>query len=512
MSARRVALLALVILCAVSLVWLVHPYFEPHWDASIYVLTTRSLLAGDGYAVFGEPLHLRPPGFSLMLAPLMAAFGTDFMALNLFVAGWGIVALALMFLYFRPRLGIPITLAFCLCVWMNPQYRKICNTVLSDTAGLALLFGCLLLDRWVRARPGAWRYAVLGLGIGVSLYLRSVCILLIPAIVCSRLLRRGSETSTPLLRRLGRLSLLMVVPVLLQWPWSLWKQQNPAPIPSDEVGLHSYWTAQWHQEVWNPDSPLMTVNLHLENIPIRLDQCVGGLGARLPNITLPMLRSEEVVKVREEVLGPASVWFGLIGVAALLIVAAWRRDPGNVFAVGNLAVLMIYFDYDERILLPSYLFVLASLLELMRRGLQRMLPVSAGAAVLVVLLAVLTWVDVEGLHRHKTLETQHNKYREVAQNLKRRHPKASVAASLGHVFSVYLERPVHFLELAALREYQTGIKRVLLEHDVDLVVHTGLHNRYLGWWLEPFFEAHGKVKYRNQGIRVFEVQKDGLDH
>src|SRR5678815_2112858 len=80
------ALLLLLLLCAASTAWLVHPWYEATRltaDGSIYLLTAKSLLAGEGYAVLGEPFTVRPPGFSLLLAPLLAARGLDFHALNL---------------------------------------------------------------------------------------------------------------------------------------------------------------------------------------------------------------------------------------------------------------------------------------------------------------------------------------------------------------------------------------------------------------------------------------------
>ena len=67
-------LLALIGVMLVSLFWLVDSYFESMWDAVVYVLTTRSLVAGEGYALYGEPFHLRPPGFSLLFAPILALF------------------------------------------------------------------------------------------------------------------------------------------------------------------------------------------------------------------------------------------------------------------------------------------------------------------------------------------------------------------------------------------------------------------------------------------------------
>ena len=57
------ALLALTTTTLVSLAWLVLPYFEISNDASLYILTAKSLLAGEGYSYLGQPFIIRPPGF-----------------------------------------------------------------------------------------------------------------------------------------------------------------------------------------------------------------------------------------------------------------------------------------------------------------------------------------------------------------------------------------------------------------------------------------------------------------
>jgi hypothetical protein len=108
----RVLFAALLAFLSLSLVWLVHPWYEASSgngsgtnDASMYILCAKSLLAGEGYTYLEQPFTVRPPGFSLLIAPLIAWRGLDFHALNLLVSAFGVAAAALLFVLLRPRAG-----------------------------------------------------------------------------------------------------------------------------------------------------------------------------------------------------------------------------------------------------------------------------------------------------------------------------------------------------------------------------------------------------------------------
>ena len=99
-----------------SLGFLVHPWYVPIADAAMYIATARSLVAGEGYTLLGEPFIIRPPGFSLLLAPLVFWRGTDFFAMNLLVAMSGAVAVAFLYSLIRERLGWALALGVCAVV------------------------------------------------------------------------------------------------------------------------------------------------------------------------------------------------------------------------------------------------------------------------------------------------------------------------------------------------------------------------------------------------------------
>ena len=62
----------LVLGALVSLPWTVHEVLPDRTDAVLYVLTAQSLLEGNGYSYLGEPFEQRPPGFPVLLTPLLA--------------------------------------------------------------------------------------------------------------------------------------------------------------------------------------------------------------------------------------------------------------------------------------------------------------------------------------------------------------------------------------------------------------------------------------------------------
>jgi hypothetical protein len=75
---------------------------------------------GEGYSLVGVPFAIRPPGFAALIAPILALRGTDFFALNLFVALCGAVAVFLLFVLERPRLGTLLASFVAIAICSTP--------------------------------------------------------------------------------------------------------------------------------------------------------------------------------------------------------------------------------------------------------------------------------------------------------------------------------------------------------------------------------------------------------
>jgi len=511
MTSARWGLVVLVGAMALSLIGFLDPYFESMWDAVLYVLTTRSLLAGEGYTVYGEPFALRPPGFSLLLAPVMATFGTHaFGAFNVFTSLLGILALALAFVLFHRRLGVPLTVALCLMVWISPQYRSACMTTLSDTAGLSAVLACFLIDRSARARPTLARHVALGLAIGAATYLRTVAFLVIPAILLSRLVRPPAEGGERAESGSGRgralrLGCVVAIPLLLQFPWTAWKAAHPAPVPSVLWGIHSYGTAQWHESASNPDSPRVPTREVLARIPVRVEQGLTALGSRLPKLTIPgMWDSGAVETLREENRRPGGFVLGGLAFLCLLVRGLRRFDAGDVFALGSLATLAIYFDFDERLLIPAYLFVLAAALEALRSLVRRALSEPKATWALTVAVAALgLWDARDGLDRSHVAR-RNDVQRRIAEYVESEYSEdVVVGASLGHRVAVFLDRPVWFFEVVLNRAGSPGAWRLRRDRGVGVFIDTGPDNGRLREALDTHL-GRERVVHRVEDARIFE--------
>ena len=175
-----------------GLFFLTHPWYDPAPDVFTYIATARSLAAGDGYQYLGAPFGIRPPGFSLLIAPWVVD-GVDFAGLNLLVGLFGVASVLALAALLRDRIGLRLALLVAACLWLNPGFRILSSQVMSDVPGTALIFGCLLLERLARRRGGIAFYAILGVAIGAAAYVRSLAVLLIPAAMLALALRAWPE-------------------------------------------------------------------------------------------------------------------------------------------------------------------------------------------------------------------------------------------------------------------------------------------------------------------------------
>ena len=339
--AQRIAFAALIAALLGSLPFTVHPWYDEATDAALYVLTGRSVASGQGYSYLGVPFIIRPPGFSLLIAPF-AAHPTNFLLLNTLVSLSGVACVALLFAFYRPRLGTPVTLGLCVSVWLNPLFQQFCTQILSDVPGAALVFAALLLDRWARRRPSVARHALLGLCIAAGLYVRSVCTLLVPAVLLARLAQRLVVNRSEAARAAWRTCWpVLAIPVLAWLPWSLRNARADVPAPPEHVFLHSYSAAIWRENPAYPDSPRLGPGEILARVPKRLGEMLPLLGAGY----------------REDVAPPRGLAIALAAatIACATAVLVRRRNPAEFLFGGVLLALAIYFAFKPRLALTLFL-------------------------------------------------------------------------------------------------------------------------------------------------------------
>jgi len=458
-----------VVAIVVSLFFLVHPWYDRTHDGSVYLLTARSIAAGDGYSYLGETFRIRPPGFSALLAPVVGAAGEiDFSALNWLVSLFGAAGVVLLYLHQRTHLGWVLALLTSTAVWLNPGYQRLCNQVMSDVPGLALLLGCLWLERWASRRPSWPREVVLGLAIGVSIYVRSITVLLVPAILIARVAggwKRAAGKSCRVSFTLRRLVLFAALGWLVMLPWNVVKRQHAPPPPADQTLNYSISTAMWHQDPGDPSSPRVSMRQILDRIPPRLADVGQVLGSRLQHRipgSSPPDRGARYVR--------DLVAVGML--VCLLLVLVRRRAPAEAFASAVLLVVAVYFIFTDRLVLPVFVFALAASVEVLR-GLTLRLA-GARAATLVPALALLLLIAVDFAPRHewKTIESRHQEFTATASAIEPViEADSRLGAGQGFHYGVYLDRPVYSL-MHAVRRARTpeAAEAVIDRYGLDTVV------------------------------------------
>jgi hypothetical protein len=450
-----------------SLALLVHPWFEQVRDAAIYIGGARSLAHGDGYSYLGVPFVLRPPGLSVLLLPVVSFFDRDFWAFNLYISLFGVVGVVLFYQFLRQRVGWGLAALTATALWLNPGYRQLCNQVMSDVPGFALLVGCLLLERWASRRHSAARETLLGIAIGLSAFVRSANLVLVPAILGARILQRwrcgdalpiGSFVSK-------RLLVVAVSAWLVTVPWSVRNHQVKPPSPADQVFAYDYSTGMWHEDPGDPASPTVGISGVLERVPKRLRQFSEVLGSRMQ------------VPVREglppvNALSPVHAAVTALLLAGLLYVLVKRREAAEIFALCSLCVLSVYFGFIDRLLLPVYALSLAATVELLHSIGKRALGHSAATLTVAGAVCLLIMIDWNPRRNWPEIESTHRMMSQNSRGLEEKlDPEACVASAHGFFYSVYLQRPVYSLSLAARRAgHVDAVEQVIDRYGIDTVV------------------------------------------
>lgn len=476
----RLALAALVAASLASLPWLVHPWYDASNDASMYLVTARSLATGEGYTYLGEPFRVRPPGFSALVAPVLAARGADFAALNLYVSLWGVAAVALLFVHLRVRLGALLAAGVAAALWLNPTFRTLCNQPMSDVPALALLLAGLALERHGARAPSWRRDLILGAAIGLAAYVRTILVLLAPAVVAARALERGIRgEGEPWGRLLARLSLVLLATAVVMLPWTL--HGGPAPgAPVDQTALDAYGTAWLHADPGDPWSRRLSADEILERVPRRGRAVAASLASRLQ-------RGSDA---------PVSP-FALPILACWLWVLLKRRAPAELFVGGGLLVLSTYFAFVHRLVLPVFALVLGCVAEALRDAIARFAPPRAATGAVAAGLLVLVVADLPPRRHWDRIEARHRRFTAGAAAIAEAvGPEARLASGFGWHLNVYLGRPVYTLAYAVGRAgHMAAAETVIDRYGIDTVVlsNTARPDRALLAWFAARYPAAGEA-------------------
>jgi len=485
--AQRVVFAVFVAGLFASLFYFVHGWYDPTVDGSIFIVTARSLAAGEGYTYLGDPFLVRPPGFPLLLAPLVASVGTNFFVLNFFIGLFGAAGVVLLFELQRPRLGFWLALLTALAVWLNPGYQRLTTQIMSDVPGSTLLLLCLLVERWASRAPSPRREILLGLCIGLSAYVRSILVLLVPAIAASRLLLHRSRQTDPSWRSfaLRRLLFFAAVAVLVLVPWSIRNRLHPPPSPSEQTAVYSYGVGMWHVDPTDPNSPLHTPGEILARIPLRSRQLASVLGSRMQNdergnavessesmVADPGATPVEEPSGTQIELSLANVAVALLFLGSSFVVLIRRREPTEFFVLCSVGVVLTYFGFGGRLVLPIYLLTFPAAVEVGRDLVARVAGARAAPASAAAVLLLLIGLDFAPRLGWDEVEREHRELVEICRIVESSvGPDARLGAVIGAHYSVFLNRPVYSLQVAVRRASTLdAAERVIERNGLNTIV------------------------------------------
>lgn len=441
---ERVLGLVLALCFGGAILWVAHPFYDEVNDAALYVLTGRSLATGAGYTYLGQPFVVRPPGFAALLTPFLTGESADFALLNGLVAAFGALGAWLVFALFRPRLGGPLAAALAAAVWLNPAWQRISSQVLSDVPGATLCLAVLVLERRAQERPSRTRHALVGLALAAAIWLRTMNVLLVPALALGRWLGApspGPRRRDGSARAGGRLAVALGLALASFAPWVLRNASVTSPDRPEQLLLHSYWTALWHVDPGDPGSARISLADFAQRSARQLDETAIVLGRRMA----------ETGDVRAARLVAAAL------LALLVLELVRRRSAVELVTAAFAAVLVAYFVLRPRLVLPLWLLCvpigvqgLVGLAELATRTARARAWIRGAATLAVLALAFAdarprVWLeDVEALDRDR---------RAAARALRAEVPPGAAAVAVrGWHWGVHtLDRPIWSVQYLAKR-------------------------------------------------------------
>ena len=354
--------------------------WRPHWDSATYLLTAKSLAAGEGYTYQGKPFFLRPPGFSFLLSLFVEEGEYDMKVVVRAVMAT--VAAAVVAIYFAVRTvyGPWTALAVALLTGVSPLFVRNFNWVLSDFPFAALFFSavaCLHIS--ARRSRGWWSLSVAGaVLLAGALYMRTTGILLLPGMLLLGLTRdRGWG------RWRALLPVVLVSIAIAPWLHHSARSAESAESPSEQLFVYDYKTGMFHVDPGDPTSPYLDLEGWLERLAK-----FGPRGA------------SELARCILPVAHPVATW-GVLLVVFLGLFLSARRQPSLLewFALTYGLLLVTYFDYSQRLVMLltpfAYLYLLVAagaVGRLLAKRLSRPLleRATVGTAV-VLLLALNAW-------------------------------------------------------------------------------------------------------------------------
>lgn len=467
-------------------------------DSAVYVILAEALVNGRGYtevSSVGDPVYLlAPPLFPLMLSSLVYVFGRNFVVMKIFVLLFAFVALWLIYVLVRQRLGKPKALLITAAVGLSPAFFSFSHKVMSDVPYLCLSLAALyFLSRYSQESRWATASGVAALILIPLAYLtRSLGFALLIAAPLAIVLHK------PLPRLSSKILIAGVFTVICSLPLLGWMARNAAV--AHKATSISYANLFFAKEEFNHDAGM--VHSFVDLLP-RLLHNLYAYGHGIATLCFPALLPTGGNLIAAVIVVPLLIGF---------VWTLWRgRGVVEIYAVFyGLALLLYPTPVAPRYLLPLFPFLLLYLMngvELLVGLLRKQLTATAFAGLAVALLATNL---IAAASPPPDAPEGMEDYQELAAWFKDQVAAESIVMSRKpSLFYLWTGRK------GALFPYTADsrrILRVICDQGVDYIVQDSFSpttERYLVPMLAKNGEAFARVYSRNN-THLFQVNRTAL--
>ena len=203
---------------AIRVAWVVLFQTPPASDAADYDAYGWRLAQGKGYVTSdGTPTAFWPVGYPALLAAIYVVFGYSWLAAGIANAILGTISVLLTYRLGREFLSSRLSLAAAGAVAFLPSHIISFTSVLrNEMPHTALVLAALIVACRLARRPNWKNAALLGLVIGVGLYVRPI-LLLFPAVVALLIMTQGKAG---IRKSVGLAVIALLVSLLTISPWT----------------------------------------------------------------------------------------------------------------------------------------------------------------------------------------------------------------------------------------------------------------------------------------------------
>jgi len=348
------------VLCAVHIA----PGHNWGGDFALYISQARAMVEGTTAQLADAQrtmfrLSANPPGpllypvaFPLMLAPIYAVTGLNFVVFKWFCAACLLAALPVLFLLVRPRIGPPAALALTALVGVNAEITEFANQVLSDLPFLLVsLVALLAVRRWHTASSSIGRQVLIGVLLAACFLTRTIGFMVLVATVAAHVVEDGAvamREGARYIRGHGRRFVpyvvfgILVLAARLLYPPATYGGSSLSISGAMVLGNAAFYAAApriyfGNPVVWAVMAPLMVLGIlrHWRSDLLLVAYCAFSLGVLLA------WRDREGGRFLIA-LFPFIVYFAFLGAASLRRFVPARAlqvaGVGLVLAVGSQAV------------------------------------------------------------------------------------------------------------------------------------------------------------------------------